>query len=80
MDKTKKVFVFCSASALLIVVAFIPTYLFLLLKSMINPVEFWELLAVFTLGILGFGGVQGLLLWLLAAALIHIWFEEWPRW
>jgi hypothetical protein len=44
------------------VVALIPTYLFLLLKFVLAPVGFWQIVVTYGIGLFIFGGIQSVLL------------------
>lgn len=54
------------------ILMFWPTALFLLIKSLIHPVGFWENFAVYGGGIWVFGGLQLLFLFLGVTWLLHL--------
>lgn len=58
------------------IIAFIPTYLFLAMRAILNPASegFWAEVVVFGLGVYFFGGLQ------LIAIIILIWFSVSAIW
>ena len=58
-----------------IIMAFIPTYLFIFFKEALNPNGFWQRIVVYALGAWVLGGIQ-LVLVLIAGYLIYEYWHE----
>ena len=72
----KKLFV----TVVLVAVLLIPTWLFLWLRSALNPQGFWEKLATGVVGLMAFGGIQLFLVIALIALLVGLWRERGRIW
>jgi hypothetical protein len=60
-------------SAVVLVLASLPTDFFLLIKSLLNPAGFWEQFVVYGVGIYVLGGLQLVFLILWIVAVVSIW-------
>lgn len=74
-DKLFELFLKLGLSLAALTIAFIPTWIFLIIKYIANPEGFWQKLVLFGLGLWVGGGIQFFLAVLFVVALIVIWKE-----